>query len=88
MEYKKLTFNKKRNPGAHTIEPILENALVQVGAIDEYNSGSFTKVGWDRCARTDKGVSAASNMITLKICYVEITHDNIMLTLTLHKIST
>lgn len=45
----------------------MENALVKAGAIDECNAGSFKKVAWDRCARTDKGVSARGNVISLRI---------------------
>lgn len=51
-----LTFT--RNPGFKTIEGELEQQLVKTGIISADNSGSFSKVGWQSCARTDKGVSA------------------------------
>ena len=42
------------NPGAITIEAILEKALFLSGAIDEKNFGNIQKVAWSRTARTDK----------------------------------
>lgn len=32
--------------------------LTKSGIISADNSGTFNKVGWQSCARTDKGVSA------------------------------
>jgi len=55
------------NPGFKTIESELERAIVKAGGIDEWNAGSFTKVNWQRCARTDKGVHACLNVVSLKI---------------------
>lgn len=56
----------QRNPGSKTIESELEAAIVRAGGISKENAGSFAKVGWANCARTDKGVSAAANVIALK----------------------
>jgi tRNA pseudouridine38-40 synthase len=57
----------QRNPGCKTIEAELEKAIVKAGGIDEWNAGSFTKVNWQRCARTDKGVHACLNVVSLKL---------------------
>lgn len=57
----------QRNPGFKTIESELERAIVKAGGIDEWNAGSFTKVNWQRCARTDKGVHACLNVVSLKM---------------------
>ncbi|KAI9258271.1 pseudouridine synthase [Sporodiniella umbellata] len=55
------------NPGACTIESELFEALCKIGAISELNSTDPKKVQWNRCARTDRGVHAAYNVISLKI---------------------
>ena len=56
-----------RNPGTATIEGALEEAIVKAGGISPVNAGTFHKVGWGRCARTDRGVHAAGQIITLKV---------------------
>lgn len=43
-------------------------AMIKGGALDA-NSATFDAVQWDRCARTDKGVSAACNFVSLNIRY-------------------
>jgi hypothetical protein len=48
----------QRNPGAFTVEDELEGALHRAGGITASNLGDFHKCGWNRCARTDKGVHA------------------------------
>jgi tRNA pseudouridine38-40 synthase len=57
----------QRNPKAKSIEVDIEHALVKAGAIAEFNAGSFLKVNWQRCARTDKGVHAITNVISLNM---------------------
>lgn len=57
----------QRNPGAVTIEDELERAIVAAGGISPDNAGDFTKVGWTRAARTDKGVSAVGQSISLRM---------------------
>lgn len=47
---------------------MLLNALIKAGAIDPRNS-TLDAIQWDRCARTDKGVSAACNFASLNIKY-------------------
>ena len=55
------------NPGAITIEAILEKALFLTGGIDENNFGNIQKVSWSRTARTDKGVHAVSQCCSMKL---------------------
>ncbi|KAI8341958.1 pseudouridine synthase [Chlamydoabsidia padenii] len=55
------------NPGATTIESTLFDALVKAQAISKSNSESPKKVQWVRTARTDKGVHAAGNVVSLKM---------------------
>jgi len=57
----------QRNKDATTIEDVLEKAIVSAGGISAFNAGTFTKVSWGRAARTDKGVSALGNCISLKL---------------------
>ncbi|KAL6058712.1 Pseudouridylate synthase 1 [Balamuthia mandrillaris] len=57
----------QRNPGVRTVEEELEKAIVEAGGIAPFNAGSFLKVNWSRCARTDKGVHAVGNIISLKM---------------------
>eukprot|EP00878_Enallax_costatus_P017892 GHUV01018804.1.p1 GENE.GHUV01018804.1~~GHUV01018804.1.p1 ORF type:complete len:472 (+),score=148.98 GHUV01018804.1:87-1418(+) len=57
----------QRNPGFPTIEAELETALVKAGAISDKNAGSFMKIHWMRAARTDKGVSAACQVVSAKL---------------------
>lgn len=55
------------NPGVRTIEDELEKALFQAGGISERDRGSFAAVRWNRAARTDKGVSAACQVVSLRL---------------------
>ncbi|QDZ18011.1 tRNA pseudouridine synthase [Chloropicon primus] len=57
----------QRNPGAHTIEDVLEKAIHEAGGISDNNFGELQKISWMRAARTDKGVSAACNVVSLKM---------------------
>ncbi|CAB4404969.1 unnamed protein product [Rhizophagus irregularis] len=55
------------NRNAKTIEEDLFKAFVAAGAVSKDNSDDPKKVGLMRAARTDKGVHAAGNLISLKI---------------------
>ncbi|KAI8374771.1 pseudouridine synthase [Blakeslea trispora] len=55
------------NPGAHTVESVLFSALCKAGAISKSNSVDQRKVQLMRAARTDKGVHAACNVVSLKM---------------------
>ncbi|KAJ6263232.1 hypothetical protein Dda_1793 [Drechslerella dactyloides] len=55
------------NPPTKTIEGDLFEAFVRAGAISKANSDDPKKSSLVRCARTDKGVHAAGNVISLKM---------------------
>ncbi|KAI9762981.1 MAG: tRNA pseudouridine synthase 1 [Chaenotheca gracillima] len=61
--YKGMQINVKEK----TIEGDLFAAFVAAGAISKANSNDPKKSSLVRCARTDKGVHAAGNMISLKL---------------------
>jgi tRNA pseudouridine38-40 synthase len=56
-----------RNESQRTIEGDLFTALVNVGAISKANASDPKKSSFVRCARTDKGVHAAGNVVSLKM---------------------
>lgn len=56
-----------RNHHEKTIEGDLFGALVAAGAISKANADDPKKSALIRCARTDKGVHAAGNVISLKL---------------------
>ncbi|EHM99973.1 Pus1p [Saccharomyces cerevisiae x Saccharomyces kudriavzevii VIN7] len=55
------------NPPNPTIESTLFKAFVEAGAISRDNSNDLKKNGFMRAARTDKGVHAGGNLISLKM---------------------
>jgi len=55
------------NPPHRTIEGDLFDALVKAGAISEDNANDPKKSSFLRAARTDKGVHAAGNVVSLKM---------------------
>lgn len=55
------------NPPQKTIEGDLFDAFVKAGAIHPFNADDPKKSGFMRAARTDKGVHAAGNVISLKL---------------------
>jgi tRNA pseudouridine38-40 synthase len=56
----------QKNPDARSIEAELEEAMYKAGGIAEADRGNQGKVGWQRCARTDKGVHAVGQVVSLK----------------------
>ncbi|PKA60118.1 Putative tRNA pseudouridine synthase [Apostasia shenzhenica] len=54
----------QKNPGARTIESDLEEALFHAGAVPEHDRGNPKRYDWARAARTDKGVSAAGQVVS------------------------
>ncbi|KIW02066.1 tRNA pseudouridine(38-40) synthase, variant 1 [Verruconis gallopava] len=54
-------------PNQKTIEGDVFNAFVKAGAISKANADDPKKSSFVRCARTDKGVHAAGNVISLKL---------------------
>ncbi|XP_022080897.1 tRNA pseudouridine synthase A, mitochondrial-like isoform X2 [Acanthaster planci] len=57
----------QRNPGEKTIEEDLAKALLKCQAITEEQAQNFGKMAFQRCARTDKGVSAIGQVVSLKM---------------------
>ncbi|PCH36214.1 tRNA pseudouridine synthase [Wolfiporia cocos MD-104 SS10] len=55
------------DPKLRTIEGVLFNALVEVGAVSRDNADDPVKVGLGRAARTDAGVHAAGNVVSMKL---------------------
>ncbi|GLI70870.1 hypothetical protein VaNZ11_015890 [Volvox africanus] len=53
--------------GRPTLEHELEMALVAVGALRVRDAGALHKVNWSRTSRTDKGVSAAANLVAMDL---------------------
>lgn len=58
---------KSRNHYEKTIEGELFSAFVAAGAISKANADDPKKSSLVRCARTDKGVHAAGNLISMKL---------------------
>ncbi|KIY53389.1 pseudouridine synthase [Fistulina hepatica ATCC 64428] len=54
-------------PLDNTVENVLFKALVRVGAVSQDNSDDPVKVNLARAARTDKGVHAAGNVVSMKL---------------------
>ncbi|KAL5373653.1 hypothetical protein DPSP01_012516 [Paraphaeosphaeria sporulosa] len=76
--YKGMQIDNKQK----TIEGDLFNAFVKAGAISKANADDPKKSSLVRCARTDKGVHAAGNVISLKLIIedddiVEKINDNL-----------
>ncbi|KAF9808275.1 hypothetical protein IEO21_07918 [Rhodonia placenta] len=55
------------DPKLRTIEGVLFNALVKVGAVSQDNADDPIKVNLGRAARTDAGVHAAGNVVSMKL---------------------
>ncbi|XP_063901602.1 pseudouridylate synthase 1 homolog isoform X2 [Zophobas morio] len=70
-------YGMQRNPGVETIESKLHEALVKAGAISPWNADSLSKISFQRCARTDKGVSARENVVSLKVHMTDNLQENI-----------
>ncbi|GAA6214959.1 tRNA pseudouridine synthase A, mitochondrial [Lates japonicus] len=67
-------YGMQRNPGTsqfRTIEDDLVAALVKSGCIPENHGDDMKKMSFQRCARTDKGVSAAGQVVSLKVRLIE-----------------
>lgn len=67
-------YGMQRNPGTsqfRTIEDDLVTALIKSGVIPENHGDDMKKMSFQRCARTDKGVSAAGQVVSLKLWLIE-----------------
>ncbi|KAJ8907423.1 hypothetical protein NDN08_007535 [Rhodosorus marinus] len=62
----------QRNRGAKTIEGELMRALVKTACVPEHLQDNYAKLKWSRSARTDKGVSAAGQVVSADLkCEVD-----------------
>lgn len=59
----------QKNDGVSTVAGALEDALFAAGHIQACNYGDMRKLFWVAAARTDKGVSAASNVVAMKLTF-------------------
>lgn len=57
----------QKNPGIQTIESVLEEALFKGGGIPNDSYGDPRKLEWMRAARTDKGVSAVGQVVSVRL---------------------
>eukprot|EP00066_Takifugu_rubripes_P029250 XP_011618516.1 PREDICTED: tRNA pseudouridine synthase A, mitochondrial isoform X2 [Takifugu rubripes] len=67
-------YGMQRNPGSsefRTIEDDLVAALVKSGCIPQNHGDDMKKMSFQRCARTDKGVSAAGQVVSLKLLLID-----------------
>uniref|UniRef100_A0A3B4ZPS7 Pseudouridylate synthase 1 homolog n=1 Tax=Stegastes partitus TaxID=144197 RepID=A0A3B4ZPS7_9TELE len=67
-------YGMQRNTGTtqfRTIEDDLVTALIKSGCIPEDHGDEMKKMSFQRCARTDKGVSAAGQVVSLKVRLIE-----------------
>ena len=69
VAYNGLGFSglQKQPDGIETIESTLEAAIHRAGGISDENYGTLQKVSWSRAGRTDKGVHALGQIISLKM---------------------
>ncbi|KAJ8285832.1 hypothetical protein GJAV_G00031420 [Gymnothorax javanicus] len=73
-------YGMQRNVGStqfKTIEDELVMALVKSGCIPENHGAEMKKMSFQRCARTDKGVSAAGQVVSLKLWLIDNILDKI-----------
>jgi galactokinase/tRNA pseudouridine(38-40) synthase len=55
------------NPGVTSIESVLFESLLECGLVSSTNKDTMREVQWSRAARTDKGVSAACQCVSVKL---------------------
>lgn len=73
-------YGMQMNPGVITIEQVLLTAFYRARLVSEANKNSLSKIGWMRAARTDKGVSAAGQCVSVKLeCEVDNSIDGTFL---------
>jgi len=60
-------FGSQINPGFRSVEKEVERALLLAGGISEMNFGDLSKISFSRMARTDKGVHAVSQVLSMKL---------------------
>lgn len=68
---------QNRNDQFKTIESELVRALLAAGLIQEDHAETPSKMSFQRAARTDKNVSAAGNVVSLKMLYDDAVSEKI-----------
>ncbi|KAJ3179284.1 tRNA pseudouridine synthase 1 [Irineochytrium annulatum] len=68
--YTRLYSPAGRNPNAKSIELELHKAFAAAGVVSADNAMEPAKVGFARCARTDKGVHAAGQVVSLNMMVI------------------
>ncbi len=61
------TSSNATNKSFRTIEDELVDGLVKIGCVSQLHADEMFKMSFQRAARTDKGVSAAANLVSLKM---------------------
>jgi tRNA U38,U39,U40 pseudouridine synthase TruA len=70
-------YGMQYNKDLPTIERALRDAIVAAGGIAPSNVGDdFSKIGWSRSARTDRGVSALGQVVSLRLLTPGGTEDD------------
>lgn len=60
-------YGMQRNPGINTVEEFLIDALLKANLINDEAFETIQTIHFQRAARTDKGVSAARQVVSLKL---------------------
>ena len=50
-----------------TVEAVVADAILRAGGMLAANRQQLSKINWQRCARTDKGVHALTNLLSLNL---------------------
>lgn len=66
-------YGMQRNPGMDTVEESLINALLKADLINSEAFDVIQTIQFQRAARTDKGVSAARQVVSLKLRKIQTT---------------
>lgn len=71
-------YGMQRNPGMKTIEEELITALLKADLITAVQFENVRTINFQRAARTDKGVSAIRQIVSLKLRKINILNINLM----------
>lgn len=70
-------YGMQYNKALPTIERALRDAIAAAGGIAPANvCDDFSKIGWSRAARTDRGVSAVGQVVSLRLLLDEVDEDH------------
>lgn len=71
-------YGMQRNPGIKTIEEELITALLKADLITAVQFENVRTINFQRAARTDKGVSAIRQIVSLKLRKINILNINVI----------